>query len=185
LPSYPIAINSFFVSLVGRQIWPPDLEEGLIRLFGEKTLGVYELTPLRKDDVRAAVDAEGLRSDEFLSEIERLSAGSLASCPITLKFLINSYRVGKGLPLRRADLYREGCRVLCDEWRHVRRRGRRKYSAGQRFATASKVAAVSVFCRRAAISTAPLHEPIAEGDVHVEDLIDVHHETRPLETPLI
>jgi hypothetical protein len=104
--------------------WPADLETGLEDLWREQeqAVGIYELTPLRQKDVRALAEASGPSAAAFLSEVANLGAAQFANRPITLRFLLNSFRAGKGLPPRRTDLYREGCLVLCDECRDDLRR---------------------------------------------------------------
>jgi len=132
--------------------WPEELETGLAELCGRDAMGVYQLAPLRYIDVYSAIKAVGLPPDEFCEQVIHLGAGPLASRPITLKFLLDSFKQGKGLPSRRADLYREGCSILCAEWRDSRKRAKR-LSFGQRFAIASRLAAAVKFCRRTALWT--------------------------------
>lgn len=159
--------------------WPPDFEAGLQDLWhrfcrrDEEPIGVFELAPLRKADVLAAVEATGLSGELFLKEVERVGGAQFANRPITLKFLLNSFGAGLGLPSEKAVLYREGTRVLCDEWRHDRRRNRHplSLSSGLRFAVAGRLAAVSVLSCRAAISTAPRGDVVADGDVRSDDLL--------------
>jgi len=159
--------------------WPADLEDGLHRLWAvytptelTKSVGIFELAPLRKIDVRDIARSRYVRSEDFLKEVNRLSAAQFANRPITLQFLLNAFRKAESLPSRKTDLYREGCLVLCDEWREDRRRGRQtqRLSSGQRFAVASRVAAVTIFSRRTAIWTASREKPILDGDVRIDEL---------------
>ena len=150
--------------------WSTELESGLGKLWGENSVGVYQLAPLRRTDVILEAESRGLAPDEFLSQVTQLSAGPLASRPITLRFMLDSFGRGAGLPSRSTDLYYEGCRVLCDEWRE--RPGRvRRLSAGQRFAVASRVAAVMMFGDLAAVHTGPRHEAAQEEDVRADELL--------------
>jgi hypothetical protein len=137
--------------------WPPDLEDGLRE---------------RRDDVVRYSEAGGVRGEDFLKEVDRLGASQFANWPITLRFLLDSFRAGKGLPSRKADLYRDGCLVLCDEWRNDLRRLRHPHtiSSGLRFALAGRLAAVTVFSRRTAICRAPRGLTMLEGDVRSDDL---------------
>ncbi len=160
--------------------WPADLEAGLQQLWQQQpsaespaSVGIFELAPLRKDDVRVIAEAGGVRAEEFLKEVNRISADQFANRPITLRFLLSSFRNGSGLPSRKADLYREGCLILCDEPRKDLRRGRRhqKLSSGLRFAVAARLAAVSVFSRRTAIWTSPRGIAIPDGDVRIDELL--------------
>jgi hypothetical protein len=144
--------------------WPVDSERGMRALWQEQNVGIYELAPLRRQDVRAAAEAKQLPADAFLHEIDRLGAAPFASRPITLKFLLNSYARAKELPSQRPELYRQGCLALCDEWREDRQRSR-KLSGGLRFAVAGRLAAVNVFSQRTAIWTAPRGMLMPAGDV--------------------
>jgi len=158
--------------------WPVDLEAGLQRLWKQKSaefpapVGVFELAPLRRDDVCTVAEATGLRGEEFLKEVDRVGAHQFANRPITFQFLLNLFRSGKGFPARKVDLYREGCLVLCDEHRYDlrRRRNAEKLSAGQHFAV-GRLAAVSVFSRRTAIWTASRGNVMPDGDVRIDGLL--------------
>ena len=150
--------------------WPIEFEAGIRKHWGDDSVGVYQLAPLRRVDVCREAEHRGLSPVEFLAQVDQLGGGPLASRPITLRFLLDSFQGGGRLPSRSADLYQEGCRVLCDEWRERRRRVRR-LSSGQRFAVASRLAAAVMFCGRTAIRTGPRHEPIPEEDIRADDLL--------------
>jgi len=147
--------------------WPNGLEEGLRALWGEAAVGVYELVPLRKADVAEAARAVGLPSDAFMDEIDRISVVPLAIKPITLDFLLRTYGKSGGLPSTQADLYHEGCRLLCEETSQSRRDAQRTgdYTAQQRMAIAARIAAVTIFANRYAIWTS-----IDRGDVPDENI---------------
>jgi hypothetical protein len=121
--------------------WPQDLERGLKRLWPQsagadssEAVQIYELAPLRRDDVRTYAYASGVAGDDFLKEVERVSAHQFANRPVSLRFLLKLLRTRKELPSRKTDLYGEGCLVLCDENRDDLRRKQRphKLSAGLR-----------------------------------------------------
>jgi Hypothetical protein (DUF2513) len=150
--------------------WSMELESGLAKLWGENSVGVYQLAPLRRADVYREVVRRGLSPDEFLTQVAQLSAGPLASRPITLRFMLDSLGRGAGLPSRSTDLYYEGCRVLCDEWRERPRRVRR-LSAGERFAVASRMAAVVIFGDRPAIDIGPRRGTTPEEDIRSDELL--------------
>ena len=155
--------------------WPTDLESLLRELWpGEQDVQIFELAPLRRVDVfRYAEAAAPGRAEEFLKEVERLGASQFANRPITLRFLLELFRTGTALPERRADLYRDGCRALCDEYRHDLRRAKRpqQISTGLRFAVAGRLAAVIVFSRRTAIFASLSSLPTPDGDVRIDDLL--------------
>ena len=106
---------------------PLSLERGLAELW-PNNLGFYELTPLRKRDVREAARTEGVEVDSFLEEVDLRNAVPLAIKPVTLNFLLKKYRKDGKLPARQVDLYMDGCRILC-EGNQVRSPG--KQTSGQ------------------------------------------------------
>ena len=62
--------------------WPLGLEEGLRELWGNDSVEVYELAPLRRGDVAEAARANGLDADSFLVEVDRKEAVPLAIKPV-------------------------------------------------------------------------------------------------------
>lgn len=148
-------------------VWPKSLEDGLRELWGDDSVGVYELAPLRQVDIVEAAKANGLDPDEFLFEIIRKKAVPLAIRPVTLNFLLNIYNPTAKLPSTQTELYLEGCRVLCEEPRQARRDAPLKGSltAEQRMAVASRIAAITVFANRYAVWLG-----IDQGDVPNEDV---------------
>lgn len=151
-------------------VWPKVLEEGLEQLWGENSVGVYELVPLRRVDVREAANANGLDSDAFLQEVNTKKAVPLAIKPITLKFILNTYRrTGQFSPDQRLhELYLEGCRLLCEEINQGRRDSRLvgDFNVEQRLIVAARIAAVTIFANRLAIWT-----EVDLGDVPDEDVL--------------
>jgi len=152
--------------------WPNTLEDGLRQLWGNDAMAVYELTPLRRLDVAEAARANGLNVVEFLAEIDRMEVVPLAIKPVTLGFLINTYHKTRQLPPTQSELYLEGCRLLCEETSESRRDARRtgNYSAKQRMAVASRIAAVTVFANRFAIWTGVDRGDVPDEDVTVQEL---------------
>jgi predicted NACHT family NTPase len=150
--------------------WPMDLENGLAELWGEHAVAVYELAPLRSDDVRMLAEARGYSAAEFLDQVDRIGVSSLASRPITLEFLLNQFAKGEELPANRAALYEEGCRVLCDEWQESRSR-EQKLSSGLRLAIASRVAATLTYCSRTAVWRGPRHKAAPSDDARLDELL--------------
>ena len=146
---------------------PNVLEEGLEELWGKDALGVYELAPLRRVDVIEAAKANELDYNAFLQEIDRMEAVPLAIKPITLKFLLGTYkRTGKLLSTQK-ELYLEGCRLLCEETNESRLGAKRtgKFTADERMAVAARIAAVTIFADRYTIWIG-----VGMGDVTDEDV---------------
>jgi predicted NACHT family NTPase len=126
--------------------WPEALEESFKRLFGDG-FAPYELMPLRRKDVRQAAERSGIADpDAFLARVDELGVSSLAIKPVSLRLLINLYLRDKDLPSNQTDLYEKGCRVLCESERGM-------LSIDQRYAIASRIAAVTHFTNRFAVWT--------------------------------
>ena len=153
--------------------WPVDLEETLVAIWGKEQVKILELAPLRQQDVALAAQMEGLDTHAFRSEVERREAVPLAIKPVTLKFLLNTYRRQRSFPAKQDELYRLGCRLLCEETNQGRRTARRtgKLSAEQRLAIAARIAAVTVFGNRYAIWTGIDHGDVPEADLPLHQLI--------------
>jgi hypothetical protein len=133
--------------------WPIKLEESLPKLWGQDCFGAYELVPIRKKDFKAAAHIEGIDANGFLEEIKRTESVALAIKPITLSFLISIFRINGELPKTRNELYEKGCIQLCTEQNVTRQDlsevgGTGELSPPDRMNIASRLAAVSVFCRK-------------------------------------
>jgi hypothetical protein len=152
--------------------WPASLESALRDIWGEERLGVYELVPLRRRDVAAAAEAEGIEPDGFLAEIGDKEAQPLAINPITLRFLLGIYRDKHTFPSSKRALYDQGCLALCEETSESRRDARHfgLLSSSQRLAVASRIAAVSVLCSRPVVFMGLQGSGLEEGLISVADL---------------
>ncbi len=130
--------------------WPNILEQGLINLWGEQAVQVYELIPLCRVDVALAAKANGLKPEAFLAEIDNKKVIPLAIKPITLEFLLNTYCEKGQLPATQTELYLEGCRLLCTEVNDSRRASHRtgRLTAEERLRVAAHIAAATIFANR-------------------------------------
>jgi len=152
--------------------WPNSLEEGMKQLWEKDSVAVYELTPLRRKDISEAAEANQFDSEEFLREIDRKEIVPLAIKPITLNFLINIYSKTYQFPSTQTELYRQGCRLLCEETSPSRRDAGRTgaLTAEERMVVAARIAAITVFANRHAIWTSFDQGNIPEEDVIVQEL---------------
>ena len=152
--------------------WPNGLEEGLKQLWGNHGVEVYELCPLCRGDVIEAAKANGLKPDSFLHEIDRMEVVPLAIKPVTLGFLINTYRRSGHFPSNQTELYSQGCRLLCTETSQSRCDARLtgNFTAEQRMAVASRIAAVTIFSNWYALWTGIDQGDIPDEDVTVREL---------------
>lgn len=165
-------INRLHLRLACRTfVFPAILEEGLKELWQKDRVEIYELAPLRRVDVREAAKVEGFSPDDFLKEIGHKDVVPLAIKPITLGFLLNTYRRHNGqFPSNQKiyELYLEGCKLLCEEVNPSRRSSNRKgnLDADQRLIVAARIAAIAVFANRFAVWTG-----INQGNVPTEDVL--------------
>jgi hypothetical protein len=150
--------------------WLPSFEDSLITLYSEKNIGVFELCPLRKRDVIAAVTMEGKDPKIFLKQVERNNAESLASRPITLKFLL---KAKDAFSDSRVELYRKGTLRLCHESNQKRVDERRvsQLSDQEKWLVAGRIAVVSIFSNRYAIWTGVDETDVPDEDVWLDALI--------------
>jgi predicted NACHT family NTPase len=169
---YRERLNRLYLRIACRTaVFPEILEKGLEELWGKNSVGVYELAPLRRVDVMEAAKAEGFSPDDFLKEIGQKDIVPLAIKPVTLGFLLNSYRRHNGQFLsnqRLHELYLEGCKLLCEEVNPSRRASNRKgnIEIDQRLIVAAQIAAITILTNRFAVWTG-----IDRGDVPAEDVI--------------
>jgi hypothetical protein len=97
----------------------------------------------------------GVDGDAFLNAIAAQDAGPLASRPITLTPLLQSYVETGSVPRSRTELYRGACLRLCRAFEgDDGARPAPLLTPGQRYSIASRTAALVVFCNRAGISRA-------------------------------
>lgn len=157
-PTYQSHINRLCLRLACRTfILPTIIEEELNYLWKESNFAIYELAPLRRIDVVEAANLEELSSDDFLNEIDQKNIVSLAIKPITLVFLLNTYRKRNGQLLSNQklhELYLEGCQELCTEPKDKERHPLRSVSSlafDKRLIVAARIAAITIFANRFAI----------------------------------
>ncbi len=153
--------------------WPILLEEGLRELWLEEGgFEAYELAPLRRVDVISAASVNDIEPEAFLCSVDEAEAVPLAIKPVTLGFLMGSYRGTGRFPTKQADLYLEGCRWLCEE-RNTNRVSSRytgELNPDQRMAVAARIAAVTIFSNKYAIWSGLQQAVTEEEDVLMRTL---------------
>ena len=153
LSEYSEHINRLYLRIACRTAdWPVDFEPELKKLWSDDVVQAYILAPLRSQDVEEAAKTNGIDSQTFLQEILQKEVGPLAATPVTLEFLIRSYRQNKKLSSSRFDLYLDGCNALCRETEETHKR-RDKLSVGQRLITAARIAACTIFANYFGVDT--------------------------------
>ncbi|WNZ22630.1 hypothetical protein HJG54_07010 [Leptolyngbya sp. NK1-12] len=175
-PKYQNHINRLHLRLACRTfVFPAILEEGLKKLWKEANFAIYKLAPLRRIDVIEAAKAEGLSSNDFLKEIDQKHVVPLAIKPVTLKFLLASYRKYNGQfpPNQKLhELYLEGCRELCAEPKDEERHPLRSVSyllPEKRLIVAARIAAITIFLNRFAVWSGRKFD-MPNGDVFLNTL---------------
>ncbi|WP_323958883.1 hypothetical protein GC088_10015 [Arthrobacter sp. JZ12] len=128
--------------------WPTSLERRLEKHFDEVV--PFELLPLRRQDAGNIARSYGLDPEPFLSAIEASQVVPLASRPLTLRLLAETYKNEGTLPRRSADIYKRGLLALCEEINPERRdaKGPTRHQGAELFAAASRLAAFSIFSGR-------------------------------------
>jgi len=153
--------------------WPPLLENALTSGFGKTDFAAAELVPLRRADVlHAAALSEIADPNSFLERIDHLGISSLASKPITLKMLLDTFRRDGDLPGNVLELYEKGCTILCEEQNESRRASHRvgRLNPRERVAVGSRIAAVTQFGNRFAVWTGTEAQGVPPEDVAIADL---------------
>lgn len=169
---YRDRLNRLYLRIACRTaVFPEILEKGLEELWGKNSVGIYELAPLRRVDVMEAAKTEGFSPDDFIKEVGQKDIVPLAIKPVTLGFLLNSYRRHNGqFPSnqRLHELYLEGCKLLCEEVNPSRLVSKRKgnLEIDQRLIVAARIAAITILANRFAVWTG-----VDWGDVPGEDVI--------------
>jgi hypothetical protein len=138
-------------------VWPAEtLGVALKNIWGEDS-GTFELAPLRRQDIFAALELHGIAVEGFMRALFAAQAVPFAIKPLTLKMLLTIYRQRGDLPKSNIDLYKQGCLALCEERNESRRdSGRRgKLNASQRMRLAGRIAAATILGNRFAVWTGP------------------------------
>lgn len=148
------------------------LEQKLRKKWEETNTIIYELSPLRRKDVIEATIANSINSLEFIQEILDREATPLAIKPVTLKFLLSTYRKNGQLPPSQKELYKQGCLQLCEEVNPDRRESgfKGKLNSHQRLIIVGRIASVMLFANRAAIWTSPELAEMPNSDIAILDL---------------
>jgi hypothetical protein len=169
------SVSGLFLRIACRTAeWSTALERALRSKWGNKAFGVFEIVALTRPDVIEAADISGLDSRRFIEEVEKREVAALAFKPVTLEFLLKSFRENSQLPTSQRELYAQGCRLLCAETNESRAYSalRGKLTPEQRLAVAGRIAAATIFCNRSAIWR--VDTPAPEGDITLDELCGEH-----------
>ncbi|MBI2839684.1 MAG: hypothetical protein HYX75_15340 [Acidobacteria bacterium] len=146
-------VNRLSIRIACRNVcWPESLSAYFTGCFGPENVGTYALAPLRRVDVKRAIEEEGLDGDAFLAAVAATEAQAFAINPSTLRMLIGVFKNKGGLPRRKSDLYEQGLKHLCEpsDERRERQRGP-ALSATEMLDVAAHIAAMTILTGRPSI----------------------------------
>ncbi len=147
------------------------LKQDLTELWGDDRVSVYELVPLRRKDVVLAAEQRVANPDGFMREVIEKDAVPFAFKPITLEMLLDEYGATGRIPGSQVKLYKRACLRLCAA-RGGRRQEEGDLTYEQQLAVAERIAALTLFGKRTAVSSDLDHEASsAEGVITVSQLI--------------
>ncbi len=132
---------------------------------------VWELCPLRRDDVEVAARASGYDAADFLEAIYRQHVASLANRPMTLRMLLREFKGGGKFSGTHRDLYLAHCRFLCGEVDQGRA-GRLKQDdlEEQVYEAAQRIAALTLLSNRSAVFAGSSGDA-ESGDLTIDEII--------------
>jgi hypothetical protein len=152
--------------------WSGELEKNLIKIWGDKFVGVFELSPLRKADVEIALQENNINKESFLSQVYQKEVQPFTMRPITLEFLINIYKTNSALPNTRSELYSKGIRYLIEEPNPSRKESKikSKYTFQQKLFTTERIAALMLFCGKTALLIDSNDDLVYKDDIQLEEI---------------
>ena len=145
-------LNRLYLRMTSRTVdFPSTLENALPILWGKDNVGIYEMAPLRKKDVKEAANANLINPEQLIQSLIEKEIVPLAIKPITLDFIIKMYKEKNALPASKLELYRIGCKKLCEE-SNLSRRERSNavnvLTTDQKYEIVGKIAAINIFCKK-------------------------------------
>jgi hypothetical protein len=152
--------------------WPEDFGQRLEKLWGKEGCRIYELSPLRRQDIAEAAAVHGVNAEQLIQEVIEREVQPFASRPITLELLINIFKRETHLPTRLAEIYERGLPLLCEETPGRREVNLHCHLSGkQQVAIASRIAALLVLSNGLAVRTGPDSGNVQPDEVLVSDLV--------------
>jgi hypothetical protein len=171
-PHYPTARMSVRIAC-RTAVWPAStLGYALDTIWGKEASGVFELAPLRRQDVVDAAKKHQIEPDAFVRELYAANAVPFAIKPLTLKMLLSLYHQDGRFPSSSGELYTQGFLKLCEEQNKSRRDTGRlgRLNPTQRLRLAGRVAAATILGNRFAIWTGPEVGAVPPEDVPLSAL---------------
>jgi hypothetical protein len=151
--------------------WPEKFGVHLSEQWGKERFAIYEMAPLRRQDVVSAAASHGVDAERFVAQVVEREVQPFAARPITLELLFNIFKGEGQLPTRLAELYERGLPLLCEETPdrlevalHTGLSGR------QQVAVASRIAAALVLGDGLVVRSSVDRGNVEPGDVLLPDL---------------
>jgi len=152
-------------------VWPTSLEEVLHDVWKEDKVGIYELAPLTRNNVKEAAFEAGIAPDDFIAQVARVAAQPLAIKPVSLRLLLNLYQKEKQLPSDETDLYEKGCYCFCEELKERKESSAtRPCDPDQRYFLAQRIAYTTFFAAKYGIWCGNNDGIIPLEDIAIKDL---------------
>jgi len=153
--------------------WPQALASGLPELWGTDSYAAYQLAPLTQQDIAVAADSFDVDGEEFIAQVASREVQPLALKPITLKFLLSLFKGFGEFPSSNAQLYLDGCRLLCQDepgsFRKETGLGRAR-DPDRLLAISARIAAIAMLCNRPVVRVGQGYGGLSDAEVPVRQL---------------
>jgi hypothetical protein len=168
-------VQGLFLRITSRTAeWRTFLEDSFRKIWGDNSVGVYELAPLTREQVELAATNCLSDAEAFIHEVIKSEVVSFAIKPLTLDLLIRIWeKRGGSLPPSQREIYEQGCFELCTEnpERNTPKL-QRQHSAAELMAVSAQIFAVMMFCKRSAVWIGSRHVDKLENDISLSELAE-------------
>jgi hypothetical protein len=154
-------------------VWPDGLTAKLHEFWRESGVDVFELAPLRLEDVRLAATESSIDPDVFVADVRRSGAEGFAARPLTLRGLLRRFGRGENLSASQTAIFEEACFELCAAFdRGEYGRGREgRLTPHDRLTIAARIAAAAMYSNREFMHRRWTTSEETSSDVVLRDLI--------------
>lgn len=153
--------------------WPARLEDALRLSWAPDHIKIMGMAPLGRDDVALAAQAfEVTDTDTFLTAVQQQGLVALATHPVTLLQLLESYATHASLPKTAQEAYLQACLRLCTEHRRSTdpRQLQAEKSPEHLLAVAARLAAALQFGPYTAVADTPTEVSATTADLRLSRL---------------
>lgn len=165
--------KQFFVRFSCRTAdWLERFEDDLNNIWGKDHVGVYELPPLKTDEIVEFANEGKVNPTDFLNEVNNINCQPLAVRPVTLKMLLSIFKQDLKLPKDKAALYHQALLALCEESNLTRRLvgNTGVVSSSGRFELAAKMAAACILSNNSMIWDGTYTDALPSGAVSLNQI---------------